>query len=233
MLGASNLMGELGDEAALETEFPRWSNVLDHARPIWLICQRITRAKPSSDMYDDQIGRNRGQFEMCVSPFGWVACDEPKKASLLMLDSGDQAMREDIVFDGELRAIIVSAGYDETGIQFFTPNVLSQQLASMSYPAGKVIPAHVHNPVRREVFYTQEALFIRRGKLRVDFYSQQQEYRTSRVLEAGDVILLISGGHGFEVLEALNMVEVKQGPYAGDEDKTRFTGSLPPVLNFN
>ena len=94
-----------------------------------------------------------------------------------------------------------------------------------------MIPAHTHNPVRREVSYTQEALFIRKGKVRVDFYSQQQEYRTSRVLGTGDVILLISGGHGFEVLEDLNMVEVKQGPYVGDTDKTRFEAVLPRSLN--
>src|SRR5258708_1591573 len=125
-------------------------------------------------------------------------------------------MKEEIIIDGQLCAIILPASYDEPGIQFVTSNDLSQQLASMSYTSGKVIPAHTHNPVRREVSYTQETLFIRKGKVRVDFYTRQQEYRTSRVLGVGDVILLISGGHGFEVLEDLNMVEVKQGPYAGE-----------------
>ena len=136
-------------------------------------------------------------------------------------------MKVEIIIEGQLCAIILPANYDEPGIQFFTSNELSQQLASMSYKPGKVIPAHTHNPVRREVSYTQEALFIRKGKVRVDFYSQQQEYCTSRVLGAGDVILLIAGGHGFEVLEDLNMVEVKQGPYVGDMDKTRFRSSPP------
>jgi len=143
-----------------------------------------------------------------------------------------QKMKEEIILDGALCAIILPASFDEPGIQFFTSNELSQQLASMSYTTGKVIPAHTHNLVRREVSYTQEALFIRKGKVRVDFYSQQQEYRTSRVLGAGDVILLIGGGHGFEVLEDLNMVEVKQGPYVGDTDKTRFEAVLPRKLNF-
>src|SRR6516162_6928501 len=141
-------------------------------------------------------------------------------------------MKEEIVINGQLHAIIVRNTHDEQGIHFFTPNEFSQQLASMSYGAGKVIPAHTHNPVRREVFYTQETLFIRRGKVRVDFYSQQREYRKSRLLGRGDVILLIAGGHGFEVIEELNMVEVKQGPYAGEMDKTRFTAELPAKLNF-
>ena len=94
----------------------------------------------------------------------------------------------------------------------------------MHHPAGKVIDPHVHNPLPREVQYTQEVLFIKKGKLRVDFYDDEKKYLDSRILEKGDVILLATGGHGFEVLEEIEMIEVKQGPYAGDEDKTRFTG---------
>jgi hypothetical protein len=141
-------------------------------------------------------------------------------------------MKEEIIIDEQLCAIIIKAEYDESGIQFFTAHELSQQLASMSYKAGKIIPAHTHRPVRREVLYTQEALFIRKGKLRVDFYTTEQEYRCSRVLRNGDVLLLIAGGHGFEVLEDLNMVEVKQGPYAGDKDKVVFSNTVPPQLQF-
>ena len=136
------------------------------------------------------------------------------------------------MLDGQICAVILPAEFDEPGIQFFTANELPQQLASMSYKTGKVIPAHTHNRVPRKASYTQEALFIRKGKIRVDFYTPQREYRMSRVLGAGDVIILMSGGHGFEVLEDLNMVEVKQGPYVGDADKTRFEAALPANLNF-
>jgi mannose-6-phosphate isomerase-like protein (cupin superfamily) len=133
-------------------------------------------------------------------------------------------MLQEVQYKDQLLAIIVSRYFQEPGIHFFTPGELSQQLAYMRHPAGKIIPPHVHNPVLREVQYTQEVLFIRKGKLRVDFYNAQREYLESRILEPGDVILLIAGGHGFEVLEELEMVEVKQGPYVGEQDKTRFTG---------
>ena len=119
-------------------------------------------------------------------------------------------------------AIIVRSSFSQPGINFFTPNDYSQQLAYMSHPTGKEIQPHVHKKVQREVHYTQETLFIRKGKLQVDFYSDDQQYLESRVLEAGDVILLIKGGHGFKVLEDLEMFEVKQGPYAGDKDKIKF-----------
>ncbi|MEA5573958.1 hypothetical protein [Calothrix sp. UHCC 0171] len=133
-------------------------------------------------------------------------------------------MIEQITHHNQLLALIVSQKFDKPGIHFFTPNELSQQLAYMHHPTGKIIQPHVHNPVLREVQYTQEVLFIRKGKLRVDFYNNQQEYLESRTLETGDVILLVTGGHGFEVLEEIEMIEVKQGPYVGEQDKTRFSG---------
>ena len=125
---------------------------------------------------------------------------------------------------GTLLALIVSNRYDKPGVSFFTGGELSQQLGYMHHQAGTIIKAHVHNRVRREVHLTQETLFIKTGKLRVDFYNQDQAYLQSRILEGGDVLLLIEGGHGFEVLEELQMFEVKQGPYAGDQDKTVFVG---------
>jgi hypothetical protein len=72
-------------------------------------------------------------------------------------------MKEEIIIDGQICAIILAANFDEPGTDFFTSNDLSQQLASMSHAPGKAIQAHTHNPVRREISYTQEALFIRKG----------------------------------------------------------------------
>ena len=124
----------------------------------------------------------------------------------------------------KLLALIVRDNYPKDGIDFLTPNDYSQQVAYMHHPTGKVIDAHVHNLVHRNVILTQEVLFIKKGKLRVDFYDEYEDYLESTILEAGDVILLISGGHGFSVLEEVEMIEVKQGPYSGDADKRRFTG---------
>jgi hypothetical protein len=125
--------------------------------------------------------------------------------------------------DGEIDlALIVRRNYRSEGIEFFTPNSYSQQIGYMNRPAGYVIQPHVHNPVTREVQYTNEVLIVRSGRVQVDFYSEQKAYLFSRNLLQGDIILLIRGGHGFKMLEATEMVEVKQGPYAGDLDKTRF-----------
>jgi len=139
-----------------------------------------------------------------------------------MLVSAEQDEIENILDGQEQIAVILRAGYAREGITFLTPNDYSQQLGYMNRPAGYRIPPHVHNPVQREVMFTKEVLFVKSGRVRVDFYDDGQKYLESRILRCGDVILLASGGHGFEMLEPTEMIEVKQGPYAGDADKTRF-----------
>lgn len=127
-------------------------------------------------------------------------------------------------FDGKLFAIVIRSNYEKDGLEFFTPDDYSQQLAYMKHPKGKKIDAHVHNAVKREVVYTKEVLIIKKGKLRVDFYHDDHTYIQSCVIADGDIILLAEGGHGFECLEEVEIIEVKQGPYLGDRDKIRFAG---------
>jgi len=134
-------------------------------------------------------------------------------------------MLEHIKHKSELLAIIVRNDFTGNGVHFFTPDEFSQQLAYMQHPKGKLIEPHTHNMVPRNITYTQEVLIIKRGRLRVDFYDRDKAYLQSRILNAGDIILLSAGGHGFEVLDDLEMIEVKQGPYTGDGDKTRFAAS--------
>jgi hypothetical protein len=129
---------------------------------------------------------------------------------------------EMLKYHENLMAIIVKVDFQIEGIQFFTNDNDSQQLGYMNRPKDYVIPPHRHNLVPREVHYTQEVLFIKSGKVRVDFFTKEQEYVTSRILHPGDVILLADGGHGFKMLEPSEIIEVKQGPYCGELDKVRF-----------
>lgn len=131
---------------------------------------------------------------------------------------------EQIKKKDKLIAMIIRNDYKCDGVDFVTPDEYSQQVAYMHHPAGKKIDAHVHNLVHRNVVMTQEVLFIKKGTLRVDFYDEYEDYLESRDLHSGDIILLVSGGHGFQVLEEVEMVEVKQGPYTGEQDKKRFKG---------
>jgi mannose-6-phosphate isomerase-like protein (cupin superfamily) len=144
----------------------------------------------------------------------------------------DAVGTETLFIGDRILAIILRASFTADGIRFFTPDAFSQQLAYMNRPTGYVIPPHVHNPVVREVEFTREVLFIRSGRVRVDFYDDNHEYHGSQILARGDVLLLASGGHGFEMLEPTEMIEVKQGPYVGEQDKTRFEPVPPNQVRF-
>lgn len=107
--------------------------------------------------------------------------------------------------------------------EFYTPQEYSQQLGIIKYAKNGIIKPHIHNKLLREVYYTQEVLVIRKGKVKVNLYDNDLVFLESKILEKGDVILLASGGHGFEMLEDSEMLEIKQGPYNGvTNDKTHF-----------
>ena len=131
-------------------------------------------------------------------------------------------MIEHISNGDQLLAIIIRRTDTEPGVTFFTDDEATMQVGILTHPKSTVIQAHVHQQAERHVHDTQEVLFMRKGRLRVDFYDDVETYLESRILEAGDTILLASGGHGFEALEDVDMIEAKTGPYLGDKDKRRF-----------
>lgn len=128
---------------------------------------------------------------------------------------------EHVLIEGRVAAIIVRSSFRPDGIQFVTPADFSQQLGFMRRPIGYKIQPHIHAHVERETTLTQEVLYVRSGRIRVDFYREDEVFSESREISTGDVILLSSAGHGFEMLEDSELVEVKQGPYL--DDKRRFT----------
>jgi len=131
---------------------------------------------------------------------------------------------EIVKHDNDILAIIIRSNFTTDGIKFFTPDDFSQQLAYMHHKKGRKIKPHSHRPLTREICFTQEVLFIKSGKLKVDLYLSNHTYHSTHILDAGDTVVLAGGGHGFEVLEDIDLIEVKQGPYAGDMDKTHFEG---------
>ena len=133
-----------------------------------------------------------------------------------------ESQMETIIDGLEPIALIIRADFDAEGLHFFTPGSFSQQVAYMRHPKDKVLAPHVHNMVMRQVLYTQEVLLVRKGSVEVSLYTSEKFFLTSRVLGAGDLILLCGGGHSFRMLEETSMIEIKQGPYGGDNDKTRF-----------
>jgi hypothetical protein len=129
---------------------------------------------------------------------------------------------ERIMADGAELCCIVRAAYEPDETRFLTQPDYKQQVGFIKYPAGSEIPRHVHVPVRRELVGTSEVVLVRRGSCRLDLYTEERQLVASRELAQGDLVLLIAGGHGFAIREDTVLLEVKQGPYVGLEEKERF-----------
>lgn len=124
--------------------------------------------------------------------------------------------------DGVLTSIIIRRDFHPTGTTFVTSPELAQQVGFVVYPAGGIIKRHIHKNVDRQNVSSSEALIVREGKLEIDIYDENKSLVATRSLEAGDFVLMVSGGHGFRVLEATSLLEIKLGPYGGAEDKELF-----------
>lgn len=131
-------------------------------------------------------------------------------------------MIENIKYNELNLAIIIRSGYKKEGIEFFTGDHDPMQFGYIGREKDYIIPPHKHNAIERTVSFTHEVLYLKTGKIRVDFYDNAENYLKSCIINQGDVILLADGGHGFKMLESSEIIEVKQGPYLGEKDKIRF-----------
>ena len=102
---------------------------------------------------------------------------------------------------------------------FATPPALELQVGFVVYPAGGVITAHAHAPISRKIERTCEVIVVKTGRCEVDLYADDRHPVATRELRQGDVLILVSGGHGFRMKEDTVLFEVKQGPYFGEAEK--------------
>lgn len=123
--------------------------------------------------------------------------------------------------ENRLMALVIHPAFHKKGISFLTDNDQFQQVAYMQHQSGHEILPHYHNKIPRTVDYTSETLVIRKGILSVDLYEHEKTIYSFELKE-GDILTLFFGGHGFKVLDSVEMIEIKQGPFVGPEDKTRF-----------
>lgn len=129
---------------------------------------------------------------------------------------------EVITHNGDVLAYIIRADLQPSQTTFITPPELKQQVGFVVYSKGGEIQRHLHLPIRRQLVGTSEVLVIRKGRCLVDVYSDDRELVATRELNQGDVLLMVSGGHGFRMLEDTVFLEIKQGPYTGEAEKERF-----------
>ncbi|MFQ3574330.1 MAG: hypothetical protein SNJ53_06830 [Thermodesulfovibrionales bacterium] len=134
----------------------------------------------------------------------------------------DNDLIEHIVWHDQHIATIIRADYLPDKTTFITPDGYYQQTGFVVYPKGGVIKRHLHLPLQRHLVGTQEALIVKRGKVEIDLYAMDKSALGTWTLNEGDIILLVSGGHGIRCLEDTVLLEIKQGPYTGLKEKEHF-----------
>jgi hypothetical protein len=123
---------------------------------------------------------------------------------------------------GRPLAYVIRSGYRPSETTFPTPPELNLQVGFVVYPAGGEVPRHSHRPLERSLVGTAEVIVVREGRCALDVYADDHELVATRDLASGDVMVMVGGGHGFRMLEPTVLLEVKQGPYSGPEEKERF-----------
>ena len=120
---------------------------------------------------------------------------------------------------GNILAIIIRADSKFEGISFLTPDNFGLQIGTMLRPKNDLVPAHIHPQQTRVVKGTQEVLILRSGKMFLELFDEDKNLVESLTITSGDIILLAYGGHQITMIEEVDLVEVKQGPYVKDLDK--------------
>jgi hypothetical protein len=129
---------------------------------------------------------------------------------------------EIIEADGVTLAMVISGSYEPTKTTFVTPDSFYQQGGFVIYPAGGHIPSHYHTPIERHLTITSETLIVRKGVMNMRLYDKNLNLVATRRIQQGDIVILVAGGHGFDVLEDVVLYEIKQGPYTGLVEKIIF-----------
>ena len=125
---------------------------------------------------------------------------------------------ETVELNGTKYAEIIWAGTQVEETRFFSPAGSSFQFGLLAHEAGFIEPPHYHKPVNRVINDLQQMFVVQRGVVAVDFFDENGSRFREVVLRAGDGIVLVDGTHAVRVLEDMQCISVKQGPFLGAEN---------------
>lgn len=129
---------------------------------------------------------------------------------------------EKIESQGKTLVYLIKGKQKVSKTQFISPQTANLQVGHIVYSTGSVIPKHIHKKIIRRLDRTEEVLIVQKGSSEFDIYNDEKELIATRKVKKGDIIIIAGGGHGFRVLKDLVLLEIKQGPYTGIEEKERF-----------
>lgn len=119
--------------------------------------------------------------------------------------------------NGEPYAMFFHGRISSDGARFLTKQTDEFQLGVLQRPKGYTVAAHLHPRVDLKIQGVSEFLYLEKGKMRVTVFDEEWNVLGKEELSAGEFLLFLRGGHEIEMLEECRIVEVKQGPYPGDD----------------
>ena len=130
---------------------------------------------------------------------------------------GEIMSMESVEYNGTRYAEIIRADMKVEQTTFFSSPESSFQFGLLAHKAGFVEPAHYHKPVTRMIKDLQQMFVVQRGVVAVQLFSDEGNVLREIVMHAGDAIVLIHGAHAIRVIEDMQCISVKQGPFLGTE----------------
>jgi hypothetical protein len=134
-----------------------------------------------------------------------------------MSDVSTPELIEAIDYDGKHYAEVIRANARVEKTRFFSPAESSFQFGLLAHEAGFIESAHYHRPFSRTIDDLQQMFVVQRGVVAVDLYADDGTKLREVILKAGDAIVLIHGVHAIRVIEDMQCISVKQGPFLGAE----------------
>jgi hypothetical protein len=100
---------------------------------------------------------------------------------------------------------------------FFSPAESSFQFGLLAHKAGFTEPPHYHREFERTIRDLQQMFVVQRGAVGVQLFADDGRMLREVELRQGDAIVLIHGTHAIRVIEDMQCISVKQGPFLGAE----------------
>ena len=123
---------------------------------------------------------------------------------------------------GKILAMLIDFDSINEEKYFATDNDNELQIATFNLKKEQEILRHIHPPQDRKINTTSEVLIVLEGEIEFTLYDDDLELCHSAVAKKGNLLVLMSGGHGLKILQDTKFIEVKQGPYDEKIDKVRF-----------
>jgi hypothetical protein len=189
-----------------------------------MVRELASKVPPFLGAFLERAGLKRGEVSSCGDGRGRPAATQP--SAYLWTEAPEEELTLDhidrIMWKGEALAYIIRNSYEPSSTEFLTPPEFKQQVGYVVYPEGGVIRRHMHRKLERRLVGTSEVLIVRKGCCEIDVFNDEKQLVASHKLYPGDIMLMVGGGHGFRMLEDTIFLEVKQGPYTGQDEKELF-----------